>query len=76
MRECWVISWLEIPEGHTDERTAVMTGNGKLPPCPKGVQGDFMTCDGRGQDYIDSVFFPCTISTSKPHVFITSVSVT
>lgn len=45
MRKCWVTYWFEIPEGHTDEHTAVMTRNGKLPPHPKGVRGEFMTCD-------------------------------
>ena len=45
MRECWVIYWLEIPEGHTEEYTAVMTGTGKLPPRPKGVEGEFMAND-------------------------------
>ncbi len=47
-----MIYWPEIPEGQTDEHTAVMTGNGKLPPRPKGVKGDFMTCDLQFADMI------------------------
>ena len=52
MRECWVIYWLEIPEDQTDEHTAVMTGNGKLPPRPKNVTGDFITFDLQFADMI------------------------
>jgi hypothetical protein len=52
MRECWVIFWLETPEGEDEEHTAVMTGNGTLPPRPKDVQGDFMTSDVQFADVL------------------------
>lgn len=58
MRECWVIYWREISDGHT----AVMTGEGMSPIHPEGIEGDFFEMDLAFADMLLHLYYHEKIS--------------